>query len=240
MTVRIHSFQHVPFEGLGCIEDWAAANRHAVTVTRFFQGDPFPAMEKLDWLIVMGGPMGVHDEREFPWLEQEQRFIGEAIEKGKRVLGICLGAQLLADVLGARVFRNPQKEIGWFPIELTEEAARNPIFGGLPQRFDVFHWHGDTFDLPCGATRIAASAACANQGFTYGPNVLALQFHLEITPAGLAALVEHCEGDLVPAPFVQTKETVLAGAVKFAEANEEMRQVLDGFSRFAVKNSREF
>lgn len=215
------------------------ANRHPLSSTRLFLGDPFPTLVDGDWLIVMGGPMGVHDEALYAWLTEEKRLIEGVIKGGNTVLGICLGAQLIADVLGARVFRNRHKEIGWFPIEMTQESTRTSLFAGLPRRFDTFHWHGDTFDLPAGAIRIARSAACDNQGFLYDKSVVALQFHLETTQAGAAALIEHCAGDIVPAPFIQTPESILASAPRFVQANEKMRLVLDGLSNLAVGASPE-
>src|SRR5271170_6697939 len=121
--MRIHYFQHVPFEGLGCIAQWAAEKEHTVTATRFYLDEPAPNPGEIDWLVVMGGPMNIYEEAEYPWLAREKRFIGEAIRGGKTVIGICLGAQLIADVMGGPVTRNLEKEIGWFPIELTPEAG---------------------------------------------------------------------------------------------------------------------
>ncbi len=120
--MRIHSLQHVPFEGLGSIEAWARDRGHSLTVTRFWAGDALPPPGALDWLIVMGGPMSVHDEAERSWLKAEKRFLRAALDAGKRVLGICLGAQLLAEAMGARIARARAKEIGWFPVTLTPEA----------------------------------------------------------------------------------------------------------------------
>jgi GMP synthase (glutamine-hydrolysing) len=225
--MRIHYLQHVPFEGLGSIAAWATANHHDVSSTRFFLDDPLPNLNDLDWLVLMGGPMGVHDEALYPWLASEKRFIGEAIEGGKVVLGICLGAQLIADVLGARVFPNRHKEIGWFPIEMGDESQGTPLFRDFPQRFEVFHWHGDTFDLPAGALPIARSAACENQGFVFRDRVVALQFHLETTRAGAEELIAHCSEELVDAPFIQTPRAMLANEARFGEVNAKMRLLLD-------------
>src|SRR5690606_32591469 len=114
-----------------------------------------------------------------PWMKEEKKLIEKAILKGKRVIGICLGAQLIADVLGARVFPNKEKEIGWFPIELTEEGQKSPFFAGFNKTETVFHWHGDTFEIPKGAEHIASSKVCENQAFLFDHKVLGLQFHLE-------------------------------------------------------------
>ena len=187
--MRIHYLQHVLFEGLGSIEKWIRVRRHHLKATILYQDEPLPAMDGIDWLIVMGGPMGVHDEDKFSWLASEKRIIEECIRQGNVVLGICLGAQLIADVLGARVYPNRYREIGWFPIELTESGKKSPLFGFLPERLSVFHWHGDTVDLPAGAVHIALSEACEHQAFVYDKRVLGLQFHMESTPEGVDGLI---------------------------------------------------
>jgi GMP synthase-like glutamine amidotransferase len=154
--------------------------------------------------------MGIYDEAEYPWLAAEKACLRESISAGKTVVGVCLGAQLLADVLGARVFRGPEKEIGWFPIELTAEAAAAEPFAFLPASLEVFHWHGDTFDLPPGAVRLASSAVCENQAFLYDGRMLGLQFHVESTLASVREIVANCADELVPAPYIQTAERLLA------------------------------
>jgi GMP synthase (glutamine-hydrolysing) len=137
--MKMHCLQHVPFEGLGSIEDWIRQRRHALGVTRFDRGEPLPAVGDVDLLLVMGGPMSIHDEAKYPWLVEEKCFIERTIAAGRRVLGICLGAQLVADVLGARVYADAQKEIGWFPVETTEAASASGVFVAFPRRLDVFH-----------------------------------------------------------------------------------------------------
>lgn len=225
--MRIHWLQHVPFEGLGVIEHWAQTNHHTISATRFHQQDRLPPVDAFNWLIVMGGPMGVYDTNTYPWLDDETRLIEQAIAGGKSVLGICLGAQLIAAALGARVFPNNQKEIGWFPVTLTPEGRRSPFFPGGPRELTVFHWHGDTFALPAGATRLAGSAACANQAFLHGNCVLALQFHLEVTPEGVRRLIDNCGDELVDGPTIQGRERLLAGSQQAAEMHASMRRILD-------------
>ncbi|MCK6555816.1 amidotransferase [Candidatus Binatia bacterium] len=236
--MRIHSFFHVPFEGLGSIADWAAVRGHVVTATPWYGGGAAPSPEAYDWLIVMGGPMGVYDEGEYPWLVDEKRAIAAAIGAGKRVLGVCLGAQLIADVLGARVSRNPHREIGWFPIELASEGASTrtgrslaPIARGSQTPAPVFHWHGDTFDLPAGAVHVARSEACEHQAFSLDDRVVGLQFHLETTPASAAELIGNCPGDLVAGPYVQSAETMVADAGRFLRINAVMHALLDALTR---------
>lgn len=210
--MRIHYFQHAPFETPDRILDWAKTRGHSLSATRFFAEEPLPDLENIDLLVVMGGPMSVHDEVQHPWLVDEKRFIKEGVESGKKVLGICLGAQLLASALGAKVYANPQKEIGWYPVTLTPAGRRSRVFHSFPPVFTTFHWHGDTFDLPPEAEWLASSEACRNQAFQYGQNAFGLQFHLEVSPDGVKGLVRHCGEELVSAPTIQiAKQLLLAG-----------------------------
>lgn len=180
-TLRIHYFQHVPFEGLGCIEDWALGQGHQLSYTRFYEGRQLPPLDEIDWLIVMGGPMGIYDEAIYPWLSGEKEFIRQAIAANKVVLGICLGAQLLADALGANVKPGKNKEIGWFPVQKTAEGKVSKLLDDMPDQLVVFHWHGDQFEIPANGLRLAESEACPNQILQYGDRVIGLQFHFEAT-----------------------------------------------------------
>ncbi len=224
--MRIQWFQHVPFEGLGSIEPWMRARGHVLACTRLHAGELPPPVDSYDWLIVMGGPMNIYQEHEHPWLIAEKRAIRAAIDGGRRVLGICLGAQLIADVLGAKVTRNPQKEIGWYAVERTTAAAQSSLFADFPNRFEAYHWHGDTFGLPPGAQRVAHSVACAQQAYVWGERVVGLQFHLETTPASAAELIENARDELVPAPYIQSAETMLADAARFDRLNLLMSGLL--------------
>jgi len=170
--------------------------------------------------------MGVNDEAEFPWIAAEKRLILAAIAAGKKVLGVCLGAQLIASALGSAVYKNAEREIGWFELRRTPEGAAHPLGAALPDREEVFHWHGDTFDLPTGAAWLAESEGCRNQAFAVGANVLALQFHLEMTPAGAAALVEGCRDELTAGPYIRTPKRILASPATFAATNGRMARVL--------------
>lgn len=209
--MRIHTIEHVPFEGPAAIATVASKQGHELARTRTYAGEPLPGLDDFDLLAVMGGPMGVHDTGEFSWLVDEIRYIRIAAESGKRVLGVCLGAQLLAFALGAEVTRQAEREIGWFPVELTPDAGRSPAFAGFPERCPAFHWHGDTFAIPAGATRLAFSQACANQAFAIGASLVGLQFHLETTPESMELLIEHCSNELGPGRWVQTPEQMRAG-----------------------------
>ncbi len=194
--MNIHYFQHVPFEGLGSIENWARKPDHKMTATRFYEDHKLPFIDICDMLIVMGGPMSVHDEDKYDWLTEEKRFIEKAIIRGKKVIGICLGAQLIAEVLGSKVYKNKEKEIGWMPIELTPEGKKANVFSDFTDNQTVFHWHGDTFDLPNGAVQLARTEACEQQAFLYDNHVLGLQFHLETTEETVMAMIENCKDDL--------------------------------------------
>lgn len=217
--LRIHYFQHVPFEDLGYIETWCRNNGYLLTSTKWFESGKLPGLPDIDWLIVMGGPMGVYDNEEYTWLDVEQHFIKQCIEAGKIVIGICLGAQLIASALGANVYPNKEKEIGWFPVQLTETGKRSPWFNDFPQTFTVLHWHGDTFDLPDGAELLVKTNACINQAFAYQKNVLALQFHFETTRQSLSNMIHYCGHELVNADFIQTEDELKNGAACIPAAN---------------------
>jgi len=223
--VRAHTLQHVPFEGLGSIETWLGAAGYEITKTPFFQTTSLPNPDEIDFLIVMGGPMSVNDEGDYPWLINVKLFIRRCIKAGKSVLGFCLGAQLIASALGARVYRNPVKEIGWFPIQAIP-SAKEDIFP-FPSTIEVFHWHGETFDLPDGAVHLARSEGCANQAFQLGRSVIGLQFHLETTPESARMLVAHCREELAPSAYVQTEAAILAAPPeKYRSINNLMSHLL--------------
>ncbi|HXH50659.1 MAG TPA: type 1 glutamine amidotransferase [Terriglobia bacterium] len=208
--MRIHIIQHVAFEGPGAIAEWAREREHSISVTEQFGRGKLPAVDDLDFLVIMGGPMSAIDDAKFNWLTGEKQLIAEALREEKAILGVCLGAQLLAQVLGARVYPNREKEIGWFPVRLTLAAERSRFFSGLPARMTVLHWHGETFDLPQGAVLLAESDLCRNQAFEIDGRVLGLQFHLEVQPQGLERLIENSAADLSRGPTVQTAEDMRA------------------------------
>ena len=205
--LRAHWFQHVPFEGLGRIEPRLRRAGFEISCTRFFEPHRLPDPAAVDFLVVMGGPMSVNDGALHPWLADETEFIRRFLATGKPLLGICLGAQLIAHALGARVAPNREKEIGWFPV--AGLPHRHPTAFRFPESADAFHWHGETFELPPGAVHLARSRACEHQAFQIG-SAIGLQFHLETTPATVRALVAHARRELVPAPFVQTEADLLA------------------------------
>ncbi len=222
--MKIHVLQHAPFEDLGSIRFWLDERGAEVSYARCFAGDPVPGLAGCDMLIAMGGPMSVNDEESLPWLKDEKLAVRDAIARDIPVLGVCLGAQLIASALGARIYRHAVKEIGWFPIRALARSGPSFVF---PSECTVFHWHGETFDLPEGATPLARSAACELQAFQVKRNVIGLQFHLEMTPDGALAMVENCRRELAPGRYVQSEAELRAvPASRYGTINELMNQVL--------------
>ncbi len=224
---RIHVFQHVPFETPGCIINWANDMGYPITYTRFYNKEPLPGMDDIDWLVVMGGPMSVHDTSIYQWMADEKKFIASAIASSKRVLGICLGSQLIADVLGGRVTKNNGKEIGWHRIFRTDEVSEGSIFDKIPDGMHVFHWHGETFDIPPGSVHGLTSDCCRNQAFVFKDRVVGLQFHTEITPHLLHNMIDNCRDELIPSEFVQSEEQIINGMNHIRENNNIMYSILD-------------
>jgi len=225
--LKIQTLQHVPFEGLGCIDQWITTKGHTVNYTKLYDNPQFPVLDEFDWLIVMGGPMGVYDEAMYPWLKEEKEFIRRAIESGKTIVGICLGSQLIAEVLGAKVYPNKRKEIGWFDIQKTEFAKSQPLLEQIEEQFTVFHWHGDTFDLPAGSERLFSSAVCLNQAFLYKKKVLGLQFHFEVTSHTLKEMIENGMSELVEDKTIQSATKILEQTNYIDSNNQKMFQILD-------------
>lgn len=223
--MRAHYLQHVPFEGPGSIEPWLRSAGFEISNTQFFASTDLPKVNEIDLLVIMGGPMSVNDEPLFPWLAQEKNFIRDVIESGKPVLGICLGAQLIANAMGAKVYQNPVREIGWFPVQGVASAGASAF--SFPPSLEVFHWHGETFDLPPDATLIARSEACEHQAFQLGRSVIGLQFHLETTPESAQKIVSHCRDELIPSDYVQTESALLsARPERYLLINQMMGKVL--------------
>ncbi|WP_395750375.1 type 1 glutamine amidotransferase [Prosthecobacter sp.] len=227
--MNVHILQHVPFEGTGSMEPWLRRRSANITSTRFFEPWALPDVSGLDLIIAMGGPMSVNDEAELPWLVEEKRFLRNAKKHGVPVLGICLGAQLIASALGARVYQGKQREIGWFDIEAVPHAGGAFAF---PETTTVFHWHGETFDLPAGAVHLARSAACVHQAFQVGSKVIGLQFHLETTPESADAIITQCGHELVEDTFVQSEAALRAvPPAAYERINSLMGDVLDHLIR---------
>ncbi len=209
------------------METWLTAQGADIRYTRFFQSATLPSSRSVDLVIAMGGPMSVNDDQKYPWLKQEKRFIAEAIEGGVATIGVCLGAQLIANAMGAQVFANAHREIGWFPIEAVDTVDTGADVFPFPRQMSVFHWHGETFALPPGAVHLARSAGCENQAFQIGKNVIGMQFHLETTPANVELLLQNCRSELTAGPYIQTEQAMRATpASAYAAINTLMSEVL--------------
>jgi GMP synthase-like glutamine amidotransferase len=232
--VRVRVLQHVPFEGPAGVAAWAASRGHELEAVRLFDGARPPAPSELDLLVVLGGPMSVDDEDRHAFLAGEKRAIRCAIDAGRPVLGICLGAQLVASALGARVVANALEEVGWYPVSLAADAG--PLFAGVPARFPAFHWHGDTFEIPPGAVRAASSEACANQAFVYRDHVAGVQFHPEVTAESLALMLEH--ESCGAGPYVQPPDALCAPGRPYGESAAVLATLLDNLARIDPRDPR--
>ena len=221
---------HVPFEGPGIIADWIDEKGHHLHYTKFYEGDTLPDASKVDMLIIMGGPMDVFDFHIHPWMEDEIEWVKDFIDSGKAVLGICLGAQIIAAALGEEVYPGPHREIGWHNLRFFPSLGNYKICNDLPITRKVFHWHGDTFNIPAGATRIAGSQAFPNQGFIYDKHVVALQFHLEVSPESVKELVDNCRDELVEGPYIQSEKEILSEQSSFESNYQVLFQFLDYLS----------
>ena len=223
--MRIHYIQHVPFEEIGYVQEWMTENNIEVSATKIWESATFPSLEDFDGLVIMGGPMGVYEEDLYEWLAAEKTFIKYAIGAEKKVLGICLGSQLIASVLGASVYPNQRKEIGWFDVTGSDIGSGTV----LEMSFTAFHWHGDTFNLPAGCVNHITSIACQNQFFTSGDNVVGIQFHPEATRETVNSMIENCFRDLHPDKFVQTADEILQNSTEnnFLTGHKVLSKVLN-------------
>lgn len=229
--MKIHVLQHSSINTLGTIEEYAKIKNHRLESTRIYETKNPPEPDSFDLLIIMGGPMGIYDYEENPWLRDEKAFIKQSVEAGKPVLGICLGAQLLADILGARVYENSHIEMGWFPVSAAAGENKPEFLEGLPDEIMVFHWHSQTFDLPAGAVYLFESEGCKNQGFIYNGRVVALQFHPEVNEERILSLIERFGDGMANGQFVQKKQEMLGQQEYLDGTKEFMFLILDKFEK---------
>lgn len=210
--INIHILQHEPFEGAGLLEEWAKERGHKLSVTLVYENQVMPSLNAFDWLIIMGGAMSANDEEEYAWIKAEKEVIKQSVEQGKAVIGICLGSQMIASALGKAVYKNKMKEIGWFPLHLTDEGMHSEFLS--PEWNDqlFLHWHGETFDLPEGAAHLAFSAGCVNQAFCIGNKVFGFQFHPETNLQTLAQMVNSGAEELIKDKFVMEAKEILKRA----------------------------
>jgi GMP synthase-like glutamine amidotransferase len=232
--MRIHCLHHSHLGGEIYLPVWAAEKGYRWTSSVVPAVPSLPAPDDLDCLMVLGGPMSAWEEDRHPWLTAEKRLLEALIVAGKPILGICLGAQLLADVLGARTYAGAHKEIGWQRVEATPESRAHPVGAVLPDAFETFLWHADSFDIPDGATHMAWSAAYASQAFVR-ERVLALQFHLEVRPDWVRRIATRDIAELVQSAHVQSLQTVLGKPANLYRSNNAiMERLLDRWLRTAV------
>jgi GMP synthase (glutamine-hydrolysing) len=215
---NVYALQHLAAEPLGIIGEALEARGIDAEYIQVFAGEAVPSdMAGAGGLVVMGGSMGVYEQREFPFLSDEIRLIEAALKAEKPVLGICLGSQLLASALGAEVKKGDHKEIGWFPVALTEAASADRVFRGVEGSFTAYHWHGDVFDLPDGAVSLASSAQTQCQAFVYGERAYGLLFHLEATNKIVEDMARGFAGEL--------DEEKIEGADIIAQTREHLPQL---------------
>lgn len=224
--MRIHVLQHVPFEDIGSMAEWFRQRGAQLSYTRFYEADAqLPELVGIDLIIAMGGPMSVNDESTLPWLVTEKAFLREAIANEVAVLGVCLGAQLIASALGAQVQPNAEVEVGWFPVWRADMVGEECFT--FPPRIELLHWHGETFALPADANLLASSEACRHQAFQIGRRVIGLQCHPEMTPAIVSDLLAEFGADLQPGRWVQSAtELAAVPAERYRVAQGLMSDVL--------------
>jgi GMP synthase-like glutamine amidotransferase len=228
--MRAHWIQHVPYEGLGHLESWLAERATEISCTRMFADEPLPPADSVDLLVILGGPMSVNDEATLPWLTAEKAFIAQVIAAGIPTLGICLGAQLIAAALGARVGPSREREIGWWPVESVAPAPGHPpdTLFRFPDSLTCLHWHGESFALPAGAHHLARSEGCEHQGMQIGRRAIGVQFHPEATPQWLAAVLAHSPGAPLHGPYVMAhNELATEVAARCRDGNLLLDQLIE-------------
>lgn len=223
--MKILIVSHADFEKPGCIDDWARNHNHQTQEVRPYKGEQIPNMDDFDFLIVMGGPQSLLPIIKDPYLSNEIELIKQALKKQKRIIGVCLGAQLLGEALGAKAERSPNREIGIYPIELLDDAKHDPVFRQFPKSFDVTHWHSDMPGIPKGAVLLAKSEGCPRQVFRYGDRVYGFQCHFELTQELIKEMVEHCPGDLKTGEYIRTKKELIEA--DYSEINKKLYGILD-------------
>jgi GMP synthase (glutamine-hydrolysing) len=223
--MRIHCIIHASFEKIGAIETWAKKGGHSLSFTHTYKEQELPNIDSFDFLIVMGGPQSPLEVEKYPYLRNEIKLIEKAIQGNKKIFGVCLGAQLISEALGAKTLRSPNKEIGMYSIEILDAAKEDPIFKKLPKTFDVMHWHSDMPGIPDGGVLLAKSEGCPQQAFKYGDRIYGFQFHLEPTKELIEGMIANCPEDLKPGRYIRSEEELLNS--DFDAINKKMFIVLD-------------
>lgn len=230
--MRIHCIIHAAFENPGIIKTWARENDHSFFETHTYNNEKLPGIDAFDFLIIMGGPQSPLHLEKWPYLQDEIHLIKQSIDTHKAVLGICLGAQLIAESLGAKTEKSPHREIGVFPIELLSDAATDPIFSQFPHIFPAMHWHNDMPGLPTGARLLAKSMGCPRQAFSIGDRIYGLQCHLEMTHESIVDMLTHCDKELTPDLYVESRKTLLRR--NMIDINDKMLTLLDYLSSMTI------
>lgn len=237
--LRVHYFQHIAGEGFGSCESYLKSKNAKISATEFFalpteyklDIEALPNIDDVDLLIIMGGKMSVNDEATYPWLVIEKRWLRRYIASGKPVIGLCLGGQLIASALGAKVSANPQREIGWTAIQAVNPYPIDCFV--MPEQCEIMQWHGETFALPQGAIRLAENQVCANQAFQIGKNIIGFQFHPEITASALKVFLEDDDEvglftQQIPHAKEELKKAILPNAARYFKAgNQLLNQAID-------------
>lgn len=223
--MKVHIIMHAAFEKPGIIEDWVMDRQHEVSFTHTYRGERLPNASQIDFLIIMGGPQSPLELDKYPYLIDEIDLTRKVIDQKKPVLGICLGAQIIGESLGAKTEHSPHNEIGIFPLQLTPEGMIDPIFKNFPETFDVMHWHNDMPGVPPGSAILAHSLGCPRQVIRYAECVYGLQCHMEMTHELVQGMVEHFVSNLNPGKYIQTAEEMLSAHMK--GINDKMIMILE-------------
>ena len=230
--MRIHYIIHAPFEGLGAIHHWITKHNYKSSGTHTYRGEKLPDASEFDMLIIMGGPQSPLKLDKYPYLRDEIALAQKAIQHNLPVLGICLGAQIIGESLGAKTEQSPNKEVGVYPVDMTNEAETDPLFKLFPKQFDVMHWHNDMPGMADGCVLLARSAGCPRQAFRYGDRVYGYQFHLEMTPENVNEMVKHCREDLKPSQYVQPADEL--AQINLMPINQKLEMTLDYLASFVT------
>lgn len=217
--MRVHYIQHVEFETPGIILPWLKKNNFSYTATHTYLTDEFPDVKDFDFLIIMGGPQNAYE------LTAEINFVHQVILEKKIILGICLGSQIIGEALGGQTTKSPHKEIGQYPVQLTQAGQHDPVFKNYPECFSVVHWHNDMPAVTAQSVLLAKSAGCPHQAFRYNDGVYGLLFHMEMTHEMIKMMIDHSPNDLIQDKFVQSPEELLA--INCDEMNKYLLQLLD-------------
>lgn len=233
--MKILCITHASFEKPGAIATWAENKKHTLVEVAPYDGESLSDELNFDLLVIMGGPQSPLETDKYPYLSDEIAFARKAIKANKCVWGTCLGAQIIAEALGAKTLRSENKEIGMYPVEVLAEAKHDPVFSQFGNSFNAIHWHNDMPGIPEGGTLLAKSKGCSRQAFVWGDRVYGFQFHLEPTRELIEGMIENCPDDLKSGTYVRTKDE-LRGS-EFDEMNKHMFKMLDYFEKINAKEN---